>query len=238
MTTEPPTTPDPISRLEGLVPLCAAIRQGSEYTSALASATSLVGNSISLLDRLDMIGSVAKALADSPCFLATDARNELATIASVGNALEKCVDTQALRDVRFPVRSAQESIERLEKALQRAWSAMLKEDFEPVRSLGGVLAAVPDTKKAGTELQAWAQTVLDRAGKDFPTSADVNLVTDARSQRSHRLEELGAVGIDTEVSRFLIEVAYERATLAELTPKVLVWLISKKAESQFRIKLR
>jgi hypothetical protein len=226
-----------LERLEQLVPLCAQIRQGTEYGAALAQAAGEVGKAAALPDRLEKIDPALRALQGTQHLPSGDVRQDLDKLEVAGRTLEKSVNTEALRDARFSVKDIQEALQRVEAAVSKAWVARVQAEFSPLERLGTVLAGIPDTKQAGVALQRWAKRALGVAESGAPTLESIKKFTEVQAEISGHLEALGKLGIDAGVRAFLLEVAGERATLATMTSEVLEWLQAKKAQSRFRIEL-
>jgi len=232
------TDPENLSRLERLVPLCDSVRKGAEYASALAQATGELLQAATLPNRLDELAPVVKMLSGTSYLPADDVGRELATMTKAGRALEKCVDTENLREARFEVKGAQESLQRVETMVGRAWTARMHAEFGPLQRLAAVLAAIPDTGLAGAELRTWTAEVLQLVLSGPPSAQSIQHFDAARTQLGQRFDALGHLGIDVNVRRFLVEVAGKDATLSNLTPEILEWLFAKNAQSRFRIELR
>lgn len=229
---------DRLTRLEQLVPLCGSIRKGTEYATALAQATSEVQKAEALPDRLANLEPVLRVLAKTTHFSANEIAPDLDKIIGAGRELERCVNAETLRDARFGVQAAQEAIQRIEKVVVKAWTARVRAEFVPLQSLGAVLASIPDTKKAGQELQGRANEALVAAGNGVPSSSILQAFDQARADLSQRLQLLNKLGIDESVRTFLLELAGGDATLSNLTPDVLEWLQARSALARFRIQLR
>lgn len=223
--------------LERLVPLCEAIRKGTEYVTALAQATSEVKNAESIPDRLQSLEPAVTMLAGTPHLPIVELRTELATLTKTGRALEKCVDATALKDARFSVKEARQALERAEGLVAKAWVARVRAEFGPLQRLGAVLSEIVDTKAAGKELQTWAGQVLALCGSGPPTPESLEQFTAAKADLAERLDTLGKLGIDASVRNFLLNVAGKGATLEHLTPEILAWLHIRQARTRFRIEL-
>jgi hypothetical protein len=154
-----------------------------------------------------------------------------------GRVLENSVDAESLRDARFSVKEAQQSLLRAEGIVAKAWMALLSTDFSPLQRLGEVLAEIPDTRPAGRELQVWAESILALRSSGPPTAESLKQFREAKEELAEHLSTLGKAGIDASVRNFLVDVAGKGVTLADLTPGVLAWLHVKKAGSRFRIEL-
>jgi hypothetical protein len=162
---------------------------------------------------------------------------DLQKLETAGHALQQCVNTESLRDARFAVKEVQEGVQRVEVQTCKAWDALVRAEFGPLERLGAVLSEIPDTKRAGFELQNWAKCVLGLRGQGTPTEDTVRRFEEAQTERAVRLKGLGKLGIDAAVRSFLLEVANKNATLERITPQVLEWLRSKNAHSRFRVEL-
>jgi hypothetical protein len=232
-----PTDAEQLLRLEMLVPLCESIRKGTEFGTALAQAQAEVQRAAILPDSLERLQPIVEKLRETPYLPSEDVGRELAAVTKAGRALERCVDTETLKDARFEVKGAQESLQRLEAMISKAWNATVQAEFGALQRLGAVLAGIPDTKSAGAELQTWAGQVLTLADGSPPSAQSLQLFDTAKEELGHRFEALGQLGIDTAVRSFLVAVAGRSATVANLTTEVLQWLIAKNAQSRFRIEL-
>jgi hypothetical protein len=166
-----------------------------------------------------------------------DVSKELEAVTRAGRALEKCVDAETLKDARFDVKEAEQSVQRVETLIAKAWSAAVQAEFSPLQRLGAVLAGIPDTKAAGVDLQTWAAQVLLLSDNVPPSAESIQRLNMARAALTQRFDSLGQLGIDANVRSFLVAVAGKGATVANLTPEVLEWLNAKKAQSRFRIEL-
>lgn len=226
-----------LQRLEQLVPLCDSIRQGTEYGAALAQATGEVRKAAVLPGRLESLDPALRVLQGSEQLPVGDLIADLNKLEAAGRHLERCVNTEALKDARFSVKDVQEALERVEALVSRAWVARVHAEFSPLERLGTVLAGIPDTKSPGIALQNWATRAIRVSASGMPTADSVKQFDDARSEQAARLDALGKIGIDAVISSFLLEVAGKRATLATVTPKILEWLRAKNAHSRFRIEL-
>jgi hypothetical protein len=226
-----------LQRLEQLVPLCAQIRQGTEYGAALAQAAGEVRKVAALPDRLESLEPALRVLQGTQHLPVDDLLPDLKKLEAAGRSLEKSVNAEALKDARFSVKDIQEALQRVEALVSKAWVARVQAEFSPLERLGTVLAGIPDTKQAGIALQRWATRALGVSGSGAPTADSVKHFGAVQAELPGRLEALGKLGIDAAVRAFLLEVAGERATLASMTPEVLEWLQAKKAQSRFRIKL-
>lgn len=235
--TQPSTEQEKLLDLERLVPLCDAIRKGAEYGTALAQATSEIKTAESLPERLRRIEPTVKMLVGTQHLPATELKTELVTLTKTGRALEKCVDAETLKDARFSVREARQSLERIEGVVAKAWAARIRAEFSPLQRLGQVLAEIVDTNAAGRELQTWAEKVLALCGSSPPSTESLEQLNAAKAELVERLDRLGKLGIDASVRNFLVDVAGNEATLKNLTPEVLAWLHARRAESRFRIEL-
>jgi hypothetical protein len=227
----------PLQRLEELVPLCSSIRRGTEYGAALTQATGEVLKAATVPDRLESLEPVLRVLKGTQQLCSGEVLPDLEKLGSAGHQLEQCASTEALKDARFSVRDAQEALQRIESLISRAWSAHVQAEFSPLQRLGAVLAGIPDTKSAGAALQKWATDAQSLSGRGAPTLQSVKNFIQAQAEVVDRLEVLRTLGIDTAVRVFLLEVAAENATLANLTPAVLEWLRAKNAHSRFRVEL-
>jgi hypothetical protein len=232
-----PTEQDRLFHLERLVPLCETIRKGTEYATALAQATSEVKNADSLPDRLRSLQLTVKLLVGTSHLPVAELDAELAAITKAGRAIEKCVEAESLRDARFSVKEAQQSLQRAEAIVAKAWTAVVSADFSSLQRLGEVLAGIVDTKAAGRELHVWAERVLALRGSGPPTPESLKQFAAAKAELADHLAILGKLGIDASVADFLVNVAGKGATLENLTPGVLAWLHAKNAGSRFRIEL-
>jgi hypothetical protein len=234
---QPLTEQDRLLHLERLVPLCETIRKGTEYGTALAQAISEVKNAESLPNRLKSLEPTVKMLVGTSHLPAAELEAELAGIAKAGRTLEKSVDTESLKDARFSVKEVQQSLQRAEGMIAKAWFALLSTDFSPLQRLGEVLAEIVDTRAAGKELQACAARVLALGSSGTPTAESLKQFSAAKAELAQHLASLGKLGIDATVRNFLVDVAGKGVTLADVTPEVLTWLHAKGAGSRFRIKL-
>lgn len=232
-----PTEQEKLSDLERLVPLCEAIRKGSEYEAALSQATSEVKNAQDIPDRLKALEPAVSMLVGTPYLPSAELEVELVILTKTGTVLETSVDVQALKDARFSVKEVRQSVERAEGIVTKAWAARIKADFIPLKRLGDVLADIADTKASGMELRTWAEQVLDLCGNDPPSPESLDKFSVAEAELPERLDRLGKLGIDASVREFLLEVAGKGATLKNLTPQVLAWLHDKHAGSRFQIEL-
>jgi hypothetical protein len=226
-----------LQRLEQLVPLCAQIRQGTEYGVALAQAAGEVRKAVALPAKLESLEPSLRVLQGTQHLPIDDLVPDLKKLEAAGRNLERSVNTEALRDARFSVKDIQEALQRVEALVSKAWVARVHAEFSPLERLGTVLAGIPDTKQAGIALQRWATRVVGVSGSGAPTAESINHFAEAQAEVPGHLEALGKLGIDTAVRAFLLEVATEKATLASMTPGVLEWLQAKKAQSHFRIEL-
>jgi hypothetical protein len=227
---------DGLLRLEQLVPLCESIRRGTEYGTALAQATGEVQKAAALPGRLESLEPVVRMLQGTPHLPARDLLADLEKLAAAGHSLERCVNSDSLKDAHFSVKDAHDALQRLEALVSRAWVTRVQSEFDPLQRLGKVLAGIPDAKTAGQELQHWATRALG-AGSGAPTAEAVKQFQQAQAELAGRLETLGTLGIDAAVRMFLLEVAAGQATLASLTPQVLEWFHAKNAQSRFRVVL-
>jgi hypothetical protein len=223
--------------LERLVPLCEAIRKGSEYETALGQATSEVNSAQSVPDRLKALESAVSMLVGTSYLPTAELEVELTTLTKTGKVLETSVDAQALKDARFSVKEVRQSVERAEGIVAKAWAAQIRADFTPLKRLGEVLAEITDTKASGIELRTWAGQILDLCGNGPPPPESLAKFDVAKAELPRRLDRLGKLGIDANVRDFLLEVAGKGATLKNLTPQVLAWLHDKHAGSRFKIEL-
>lgn len=233
----PPTDAENLLHLERLVPLCDSIRKGAEYITALEQATAEVQRAATLPDRLEKLEAAIDVLGGTPFLPKDDVSRELETVTKAGRAIEKCVDAEKLRDARFDVKGAEQSVQRVEDLIVKAWTAAVQAEFSPLQRLGAVLAGIPDTRSAGVDLQTWAAGGLKLADGAPPSDESVRLFNIAKAELTQRFELLGQIGIDANVRNFLVAVAGKGATMANLTPEVLEWLNAKKAQSRFRIEL-
>jgi len=226
-----------LQRLEQLVPQCEAIRKGAEYGNALTQATNEVKGAAVLPDRLERLEPALRILQGTQYLPAADLVPDIETLERVGGTLSRSVNTDALQDVRFWVKDIQEALQRLENQISRAWVTRVKSEFIPLQRLGSVLAAIPDTEATGQDIQKWATRTLDLANGGVPTVNTIREFNEAQAELPSRLKALGQLGVDVEVSSFLLEVANKRATLANVPPSVLDWLRAKHAQGRFRIEL-
>jgi hypothetical protein len=233
----PETDAEKLFRLERLVPLCDSIRRGTEYTSALEQATAEVKKAATLPDRLEILEPAIAVLGGTSYLPKDDVSRELETVARAGRALQKCVDAETLKDARFDVKEAEQSVQRVETLITKAWFAAVQAEFSPLQRLGAILAGIPDTKAAGGDLQTWAAQVLMLSDSAPPSAESIQQLNMARAALAQRFDSLGQLGIDANVRNFLVAVAGKGATVANLTPEVLEWLNAKKAQSRFRIEL-
>jgi hypothetical protein len=235
--TQPPSPGDQLQRLEELVPLCNSIRKGTEYAAALAQATGEVRKAAAAPNRLESLEPALRLLKGTQQISADELIPDLEKLEVAGHNLEQCASSEALKDARFAVTDIQEALRRIETLVFRAWADRVHAEFGPFQRLAAVLAGIPDTKAAGTELHKWATSALSVSGHGAPTSESVKQFEQAQAELSDRLEELGTLGIDTAVREFLLKVAGEKATLANLSPGVLEWLRAKNAHARFRVEL-
>lgn len=228
---------DPIARLEQLVPLCGLIRQGEEYKSALAQATSEIEKVGDLPGRIENLGPAFHALQGTLQLPAKEVVPDLEKLEAAGNKLQQCVNSEALRDARFTVQEAQNALQRIEATVTQAWKIHVHKAFSNLGRLGEVLAGIPDTKAPGIELRQWAAQALKTTEIRIPSENVIQAFNEACAQIPKRLAELGGLGIDESVSAFLLEAAQGTATLAAMTPEILAWLQSKQAQNRFSIQL-
>jgi len=233
----PVSAREQLERLEQLVPLCASIRKGTEYASALAQASGEVLKAAVLPERLESLEPALSLLGGTEQLSAAEIKPDLDKLEIAGHHLEQCVSTEALKDARFWVKDIREALERVEVVAIKAWAARVHAEFGPLQRLGTVLAEIPDTETAGAALRKWATGALSVSGQSAPTVESVNGFKQAQSEVADRFEALGKLGIDTAVRSFLLEVAGKKATLANLTPGVLEWLRAKDAHARFHIEL-
>ncbi len=226
-----------LQRLEQLVPMCGAIRKGTEYSAALNQAKNEVIGAEILPNRLESLEHALYVLKDTNYLAPADLVVDLEALENSGQSLEQSVDTDALQDAHYWVKDIQKALQRVEVQISRAWTALVQSEFGPIKSLGDVLSQIPDTKSTGEGIQKWANRVLSLANGDVTTENTSRQLNEARTELPVRLKALGNLGVDTNVQSFLIEVANNRATLANVQPSVLDWLHEKNAQSRFRVEL-
>lgn len=227
---------DQLQRLEQLVPMCESIRRGTEYVAALSRAVTEVRKLDGVLQRIENLEPGLRMLRETDQPSSTEMIRDLEKLEAAGHGLQQCVNAEALKDVRFSVRDIEESVQRMEASVSKAWTVLVRTEFGPLDRLGKVLAGFADTKREGIELQKWAAEGLELA-VGIPTAKTIEQFAETRGDVRRRLDALGKLGIDAAVSSFLLEIANNKATLAHVTPHVLDWLESMRARSRFRIEL-
>src|SRR5262245_1662373 len=148
-----PSANEQLQRLEQLVPLCSAIRKGTEYRGALAQATGGVLKASSVPGQLENVEPVLRLLRGTPQLSAYELVPDLEKLQIGGSNLEQSASTEALKDARFAVKDVQEALQRIEALVSKAWAARVQAEFSPLQRLGAVLAGIPDTRAAGAGLQ-------------------------------------------------------------------------------------
>lgn len=126
------------------------------------------------------------------------------------------------------------SLSTLEATLRLVWRSRVDDQFTPLGSVGGLLAAFPGAHDLGERMQAAvrdAQASTQGLGPEQLLS-EVRTLLD---RRDALLAEQQAVAGDPEVSAFLQALSEKRATLDLLTVEVLAWLCRQDALTSLQV---
>jgi DNA repair exonuclease SbcCD ATPase subunit len=197
----------------------------SRITAALRGASAEIERLDALLEICTAIGFPAQDLA------------ELQEVASeAAEALETADDAERLR-------SAQDSYEELLKVIPRTFNQavrhwrndLVETNYRPLLSFGEMLENVENLAELGREMRACGQEAIDSTH-----ITRIPELRDAVKRLERRFAELqaersGKVGAIPAVGEFLTAVGERRATLALVTPSVLVWLEQNGALENFKV---
>jgi hypothetical protein len=230
---------DYLLTLEELVEKIPAAKQSRSLGSILDKALQAAKDSEQHIHRLEELCEFTKLvmnyLEESDKALIIDKLTELAQI---GQITKRAAEIDQLDEIRGKLRDVVPStIETVERRFSSSWQSHIVSEFSTLGHLGEVLSMIPETTALGQEMAAIhleAQSIAkDLKSYDKQEPKYRELMTN-RDMLHDRLKHLGA---GKEVVDFLLAVADEKASLADVTSTVQEWLTGRDALGQFRVGL-
>ena len=150
-------------------------------------------------------------------------RDELQdTVNNCGNAVNNgSLDTDKVKWLEVHAKTAKQE-------LDAAWNQYAPTLVEPLKSRLAILRDLSDDGSRIRELESHMQNALDS-----PVTKERIRSFAKDIQEAKRIAE--GFPLDADIEAFLQKVSQGRATLADLTPEVLVWLSKHQFQRKFRI---
>lgn len=229
--------PDPLDRLEQLLPKIPAERRRQHLGVTLRRAIEAVTAHQADAQRIEELGQLAPELRSAVNETNRDALlNSLRALAAIGNCVAAAHDEPALAEATVSInRELPAKKEVAELAFMSAWRALIAREFSSTGTLGKVLGKVPETRDIGGSMVGLEQRANSLTQRLTPDQlSTLQALRTERAGLDARLEDLG---LSEEVKSFLAAVSRGEATLATLTPSTREWLQEHKALSAFRVML-
>jgi hypothetical protein len=212
--------------------------QAEQFGDALGQAVGALrekAESLATLEQLVGWGSlVAKKLTPTE---AAEVRTALDALdVTAGKLARENPTREELQLVRLEMQTVGMRVEQVKGRFRAAWSLRVREEFEPPAKLAKALQRLPGQAELARRMVQTAQAGLALEQR-FPAQAAREEFERRRAERQTQERELAGVGTDTDKVRFLIRVAEERATLADLTPDLQKWLAEQNALGLFNLRL-
>ncbi|NVJ15317.1 hypothetical protein [Myxococcus sp. AM010] len=231
---------DPLSALEQVLDSGDFQRavQAEQFGDALGQAVGVLLGSAESLDTLEQLAGwvplVAKKLAPAEVAEVRTALDALEAIS--GNLTRESPTREELQHLRVDMQAVSMRVEQVKGRLQAAWSLRVREEFEPSGKLAKALLRLPGQAELARRMAQTAQAGLALEPR-FPVQAAREEFERRRAERQAQEGELAGVGTDADRVRFLIRVAEEKATLAELTPDLQKWLAEQNVLGLFKLRM-
>lgn len=207
------------------------------FGEALDKATSAINGVQQLLEECQRLEQVIPELAN---YLEDADRRDLlesaSTLARLSLDLVDVKGREELEKARYRIISSKSALDDIPKALARAWRSMVQGAFSSDKHLGVVLEGLPDLGELGRELTGVAKLGLLLV-EEKPSAERVTLVRELEASASACRVRLGGMEGAEDVTAFLIGVAQETVTLADLTPAVLEWLGERRLLKHFSVRV-
>lgn len=232
-------TQDYLLILEELVEKVPAAKQSRSLGSILDKALQVAKDSERHIRRLEELSEFTKLvmsyLEESDKALIIDKLTELSQI---GQVTERATEIDQLDEIRGKLRDVVPStIETVERRFSSSWQSHIEREFSTLGHLGEVLRMIPETTALGQEMAAIhleAQSIAKELKSYDEQEPKYRELMTNRDTLHDRLKHLGA---GKEVVDFLLAVADEKASLADVTSTVQEWLTGRDALGQFRVGL-
>ena len=229
---------DPLEQLEGLLAGIPEARDRQRLGDALDVAVQAAFRTEEAISHLEQLVGYASLVRE---FLEAQDLEQcnllLRTIRAVGQQVSQAADSSSLRDAAEKLSQLPGQVQQVDGLFQRGWKAKIDHTFAATGRLGSVLRQIPETRELGAEME----TLIDRA-KHLATSMD-NAAQDAAQftaltvERDVTKTQLAKSGTGQEVINFLLAVATDTATLANVTAEVREWLDARQASERFKVGL-
>lgn len=163
--------------------------------------------------------------------------NVVLTAADLSRLLLAASDDRDLAKAKASIDELKKSCQLLFRSIRGHTETWVDREFGPLRTYGELLQKIPYTEMLGKAYQQCHQEALlakaSRGLKDLnQIVVKVCDVKDALDAQRKALSEIPGVG------DFLNAIAENRATLADLTPDVLKWLVSTGSLTTFSVQPR
>lgn len=161
--------------------------------------------------------------------------DEAERLARAARALLDARGAKELRDwANYRFDDIQQAASKIAKQLRQAWETHCSAAFQQEKQLGSVLGAIRPELARDMLANASAGKML---GERFPPGPDVRREFDERVRAyEKRREELLREGADESVLKFLLRVADDAATLADLSVAIQDWLRRNRALEHIRLR--
>lgn len=120
--------------------------------------------------------------------------------------------------------------------LEQGFVKSVRERFDPLESLGKVVGGFPSLRQLGAEIEKLSSESGRLTEKFPPTSPQLTRLADLKKRRTDAMERLSASDAGAELANFLLKVASQQATLADVTPAVRKWLDEQRASKLFQVR--
>lgn len=171
--------------------------------------------------------------------LTLDQRAQVQTIAhdltERGAILAKAQTSSELQLIPHRLKGLDKLGERLHVLMSQAWEARLAAEFDHALQLLGVLEACQVAPEPRGQLQTLKKQVQALRYATIPTDQDLENLGAACQQREKALQALESAGLDDDILTVLQKVVRKEASLSDLTPEVLKWLIDSGAAERIRL---
>ncbi|MCU0834309.1 MAG: hypothetical protein MUC77_07720 [Chromatiaceae bacterium] len=229
---------DPLERLESLLGRIEEEKKRRRLGGALDAAVRAAKSAESAIARMDQLAGFTVLVSGFLDQLDKDqCRRLLSATKEVGQFLSCATDVETLWDAANRVSQLPGQIDQLDQLMRRGWKAKIDEAFSATGRLGGVLREIPETRQLGAEMEALIRRAeqLGSSLEDAEQSAkEFDVLTTDRDRTKDKLAELGA---GEGVVEFLLAVAEQAATLANVTAEVQGWLDDRNALERFKVGL-
>ncbi len=229
---------DSLERLESLLDLIQEAKDRHRLGDALEAALRAVNDAEGAVSRLEQLAeftALAGRHLDSSDW--AQCHHLLISVKDTGLHLCQASDAPTLRDAAIKTSQLAGQISQVDGFVRRGWKAKIAYAFGPTTRLGGVLREIAETRQLGSEMQALmhrAEQLGASADDAERSTGEFTALAAERDRAKDRLVELGA---GANVVDFLLAVADQSATLANVTAEVRGWLEDRNALERFKVGL-